>query len=380
MKEWLVTICYFTALTLTVNAAGVSLKRGITANGAGYPNEGPNCVADGNVNTKYCNKSSSIWLQYSYGDKKTMFSYSIISANDPPERDPKDWKLFGSNDGQKWTELDSRSGESFAGRFTKKTFIVKKPGDYSVYKLDVTANHGADIYQLAELSFSERRIKEPKRSEAPKAVTKEKPFNGQNLDGWIATGERGQNMWKVGTAQVSLGNPMHLVVKEGGNELVNAPPGHGKSRNFYSEATHGDALIELELMVPKSSNSGIYVHGNYEIQVLDSYGRKKLGMGDMGAIFGAQPPKMNACKKPGEWQKYEIYFHAPEFDEGGKKIKNAFFERVILNGKLIQENIEMEECTPGSVDGKEKPEGPIMFQGDHGPVAYRNIVIKPLPK
>ncbi len=128
-------------------------------------------------------------------------------------------------------------------------------------------------------------------------------------------------------------------------------------------------------MVPKGANSGIYVMGEYEVQVLDSYGRAKLGGGDMGAIYGAQPPKVNACKKPGEWQKYVIDFQAPRFDENGNKTANARFIRVKLNGRLLHENVEMKRHTPAGVTGREHPVGPIMFQGDHGPVAYRNIKI-----
>ena len=97
----------------------------------------------------------------------------------------------------------------------------------------------------------------------------------------------------------------------------------------------------------------------------------------MGAIYGAAPPRVNAYKKPGEWQKYEIHFRAPRF-AGGKKTTNAKFLKVIFNGQLLHENVEMKKATPGGVDGKEKPKGPLMFQGNHGPVAYRNIVIKPL--
>ncbi len=76
-----------------------------------------------------------------------------------------------------------------------------------------------------------------------------RPFNGKNLDGWTAKGRRGKNLWKVGTAAVDPRNPKHLVAKEGGNELVNTPPGHGKSRDFYSKCKHGDALVEFALQV-----------------------------------------------------------------------------------------------------------------------------------
>lgn len=205
------------------------------------------------------------------------------------------------------------------------------------------------------------------------------PFNGKDLSDW-KTKPRGNNTdrWSVGIAAVDPERSNELIVKEGFGEMVNTPSkANGKSLDIYSTFTYGDARIELELMVPKGSNSGIYLHGEYEIQVLDSYGKEKLGMGDMGAIYGAKPPSVNACKKPGEWQKYEILFHAPKFEDG-KKVKNAFIDKVILNGTVIQENVELPKPTPGGLTGKEKAEGPIMFQGDHGPVAYRNIKISPL--
>ena len=205
------------------------------------------------------------------------------------------------------------------------------------------------------------------------------PFDGKSLQYW-KTKPRGKNtnQWKVGIAAVNPERPNELVVKEGSGEMVNTPSkATGKSLDIYSTFTHGDARIELELMVPKGSNSGIYLHGEYEVQVLDSYGRKKLGMGDMGAIYGAKPPSTNACKKPGEWQKYIILFRAPKFKDG-KKVANARIDKVILNGQLLQQDVELPKPTPGGITGKEKAKGPIMFQGDHGPVAYRNIKITSL--
>ena len=205
------------------------------------------------------------------------------------------------------------------------------------------------------------------------------PFNGKDLDDW-KTKPRGKNkdLWVVGVAAVHPERANEMIVKKGSGEMINTPSkANGKSLDIYSTFTHGDARIELEIMVPKGSNSGIYLHGEYEIQVLDSFGRTKLGMGDMGAIYGAKPPALNASKKPGEWQKYEIFFHAPKYKDG-KKVKNAHVEKVVLNGKVIQENVELPKPTPGGLTGKEMAKGPIMFQGDHGPVAYRNIKISPL--
>ena len=204
-------------------------------------------------------------------------------------------------------------------------------------------------------------------------------FNGKDLDDWTAKKHRKtKSLWSVGTPKIDPKNPKALIVVAGGDAMINTPAGHRKSLDIYSGLKHGDGIIELEVMVPKGSNSGIYLQGEYEIQVLDSYGRAKMGGGDMGAIYGAKPPKLNACRKPGEWQTYEIHFKAPKFDAKGKKTANARIEKVLLNGKLIQEKIELRGPTPGGVNGKEKPQGPLMFQGNHGPVAYRNITVKPL--
>lgn len=207
----------------------------------------------------------------------------------------------------------------------------------------------------------------------------DRPFNGKNLDGWKVKGHhpKRKSHWTVGSARPNPDKPKEFLVAEKGCELINARS-HG--RDLYSTYTHGDAVILIEVMVPEASNSGIYVHGEYEIQVLDSFGRdKNPGRGDMGAIYGAAPPTKPVYKKPGEWSQYEIHFQAPRFDAKGKKIANARFLKVILNGAVIHKDVEMKGPTPGGVDGKEKPKGPLLFQGDHGPVSYRTIRILPLP-
>ncbi len=197
-------------------------------------------------------------------------------------------------------------------------------------------------------------------------------FNGTNLEGWTCKGRKDHAHWKVGIAEVAPDNPRTLVAEpaaEGKGEMVNAP-GHGT--DIFSQQEFGDATLELEVMVPKGSNSGIYVMGEYEVQVLDSFGKRKVGPGDMGGIYGATAPAVNASQAPGEWQRYVIEFQAPRFD-GDKKVANAKFVKVTLNGQVIHENVEMKGPTPGGVKGREAPTGPIMFQGNHGPVAYRNI-------
>ena len=203
------------------------------------------------------------------------------------------------------------------------------------------------------------------------------PFNGKDLNNWeVRPGTRlSKSKWTVGVAAIAAGNPKMLVSKSGSGEMINLAAHHGESFDLFCRDKFGDARIEVELMVPQGSNSGVYVMGEYEIQVLDSWGRKKMGGGDMGAVYGAAPPAINASKKPGEWQKYVIDINAPRYDAGGGKIANARLVKVQLNGKVLHENVMLSRPTPGGVSGKEAAKGPIMFQGNHGAVALRNIRI-----
>ena len=204
------------------------------------------------------------------------------------------------------------------------------------------------------------------------------PFNGNDLDNWeVKQKSTGANKWVVGQPALDAANPGAFMVKEGKGAFVNNVTGHGQSWDIYSKDTWGSSRIEVEFMVAKGANSGVYVMGEYEVQILDSHGKEKMGNGDMGAIYGATPARVNACKKAGEWQKYVIDFKAPKY-VAGKKVENARFIKVELNGQVIQEDIEMKGPTPSGVTGQESATGPIMFQGDHGPVAFRNIKITPM--
>ncbi len=200
-------------------------------------------------------------------------------------------------------------------------------------------------------------------------------FNGKDLTGWLTKEGEPAETLKIGTAKLDPNNPSELVVEPEGHELINFK---GGAHDFFSEAKFGDAVIEVEFMVPKGSNSGVYVMGEYEVQIFDSFGKSEVEPSDVGGLYGAQAPSLNASKAPGEWQKFEIAFRAPKFDKEGKKTANACFMKVTLNGKVIHEKVEMKGPTPGGISGKEAPEGSLMFQGNHGPVAYRNIKITPV--
>jgi hypothetical protein len=153
-----------------------------------------------------------------------------------------------------------------------------------------------------------------------------------------------------------------------------------------------DVEVHLEFMIPKGSNSGIYLMGRYEIQILDSFGRGKVGHGDLGGLyqrwdtrrpkkqfgFEGVPPKVNAAKAPGEWQTIDITFRAPRFDAEGKKSENAKFVKVMVNDQLVHENQEAAGPTRAHPLKDEAAKGPIAIQGDHGPIAIRSFKVKPL--
>jgi hypothetical protein len=208
-----------------------------------------------------------------------------------------------------------------------------------------------------------------------------KPFNGTDLKGWKLRNEK-NNKWVVGHAKLDEAEPRQFAVqllkpdREGAPEMVNDLKKGEHGTDIYTEEKFGDCAVEVELMIPKGSNSGIYLMGEYEVQVLDSYGKEKVGPGDMGGIYNTAAPKKNACKKPGEWQKFVIHFQAPRFEDG-KKTANAKFLKVTLNDEVLHENVEAPKPTGSELSGKEVATGPLMIQGDHGPVALRNIKITP---
>jgi Domain of Unknown Function (DUF1080) len=207
-----------------------------------------------------------------------------------------------------------------------------------------------------------------------------KSLIGTDLSGWKLKDANLSKTWVVvGDVRLDPADPKKLVGSgEATSEksaLFRTPIAKGS--DIYTEQEFGDCEIHLEFVVPKSSNSGVYLMGRYEVQVLDSFGTPddKLGQGDVGAIYSAAKPASNAAKEPGEWQTFDIIFQAPRF-EGGKKTQNAKFLSVKLNGKEIQKNVEVKAPTGGQLYNDEKPTGPLLFQGDHGIVAFRNVRVK----
>lgn len=162
---------------------------------------------------------------------------------------------------------------------------------------------------------------------------------------------------------------------------------------LLTRESFGDVEVELEFMIPKGSNAGIYLMGRYEVQILDSSGKEKVGSGDMGGIYayrdtskpkdkqwsGGSRPLVNASLAPGQWQNMKIVFQAPRFDARGQKTSDALFKSVFINGKQVQKNTPTKGPTASHPLPGECAAGPIAIQGDHGPIAIRKFTVMPLP-
>jgi hypothetical protein len=156
-----------------------------------------------------------------------------------------------------------------------------------------------------------------------------------------------------------------------------------KGGDILSKEAFGSAQIHVEFMTPVTSgrgqdrgNSGVYIQGRYEVQVLDSFQSETYPDGQCGAVYKQHSPLVNACRPPGEWQAYDIVFRAPTF-ESGKKVANARLT-VFHNGVLIHDDVELTGPTGAAGRGQEGPTGPLLLQ-DHGhEVKFRNIWIRSL--
>jgi type 1 glutamine amidotransferase len=154
-----------------------------------------------------------------------------------------------------------------------------------------------------------------------------------------------------------------------------------------SAEEYADALIHVEFQIPQGSNSGVYVQGRYEVQILDSFGKpaREMKVTDVGAIyerwendrgFDGSAPMRNAFRGPGTWNTYDILFRAPRFDSAGRKVEDARFVEVRLNGVVVQREVAISGPTRAAPFGDERPSGPIVLQADHGPVRYRNAWVR----
>jgi hypothetical protein len=191
-------------------------------------------------------------------------------------------------------------------------------------------------------------------------------FNGKDLSQW-ETSKHEPAPWKVDDG-------IATVVPHSGY--------------IYTKKAFGDCQLHIEWATPAEvsgegqgrGNSGVFLQSRYEIQVLDSYDNKTYFNGQAGALYGQSAPLVNCCRKPGEWQTYDIIYHAPQFNDDGS-VKKPGTVTVIQNGILVQDHVTIQGTLVGGGGLKYQPHGakePLALQ-DHGnPVRYRNIWIREL--
>ena len=218
-------------------------------------------------------------------------------------------------------------------------------------------------------------------------------------EGWIDLLKT--DVWKkvdagwIMTDSVSLNSTKNTRLaatkKEGGTVWVNGE--NGRLPDLITKQEFGDCEVHVEFLIAKNSNSGIKFHAVYEIQILDSYGKKDLTGDGMGGIYPRADtsmgykhidngigPRVNASKPAGEWQTLDVVWKSPRVDAKGEKIANATVVKAVLNGEVIHENQELKTPTGANWSKKETATGPFMLQCDHGPVAWRNVRIRSTEK
>ena len=171
------------------------------------------------------------------------------------------------------------------------------------------------------------------------------------------------------------GKPAGWKVEDG---ILQVVPGTG---DIMTTQRMTDFYLHLEFRCPDmpdatgqaKGNSGVFLQGRYEIQVLDSHGWERPGMGDCGAIYNQFAPLVNACRAALEWQTYDVTFRAPRAGDSGPSLT------VVHNGQVIHNNVQLPGTTGAAIDEEILEPGPLLVQDHRALVAYRNIWIVELP-
>ncbi|NNE90408.1 MAG: sulfatase-like hydrolase/transferase [Verrucomicrobiales bacterium] len=298
-----------------------------------------------------------------------------------------DTEFYVSDSAEKFPEKPV-IGVEFTKKKTAQAADLEEPatGRYVkvVVKSDVTGNGWASAGEIGV-------IEEPAGEQGPKGLAGKSGVNLLALQTW--KGDTGE--WAMASEVVASNTEKKWESVKNGDDgpIFYNGKKEGKTANLTSKFEFGDVEAVIEFLIPAKSNSGIYFQERYEVQILDSHHKgKDNNVHDCGAIYergdDSKPkgekgyegtvPTTNAAKPPGEWQKFEIKFRAPRFDENGRKTENARFVSVKLNGIEIHKNVEVTGPTRGGKAGPEAAEAPINIQGNHGPVAFRKIEIKPI--
>ncbi|WP_424001654.1 3-keto-disaccharide hydrolase [Maribacter sp. IgM3_T14_3] len=279
------------------------------------------------------------------------------------------WNLTIDQEGEKlpsWLEIRHSGTNTLIGRFTyafgsaRPVAEIEKHGELFSFSIPPQWEPGASNMEFegkivgdglaGTMIYVDGKTYKWTATKSPKLPYYEnakegktvKLFNGKNLSGWeMKTG----NQW---------------AVLDG--ILTSAKPGV----NLISEEKFNDFKLHAEFRYPEGSNSGMYLRGRYEVQIADNIGLEPSSI-YFGGIYGLLTPNENAAMKAGEWQTYDITLI-------GRRVT------IVANGKTVISNQNIEAMTGGALDNNEAEAGPIMIQGDHGPVEFRKLEITPLSK
>ncbi|MFQ5739658.1 MAG: DUF1080 domain-containing protein [Acidobacteriota bacterium] len=265
-----------------------------------------------------------------------------------------------------WFQIE-RSGEDFTGQFVGRVGSARPiqtidfsggklafslPVQYESHKTDMRfegqleAGHLKGTTNVADgstLPWTAVRAPELPAPLNPQWGEPIQLFNGSDLAGWKPRDPEAPNMWQ---AQDGV--------------LANT----GRGTDLITEQTFQDFRLHLEFKYPEGSNSGVYLRGRYEVQIQDDYG-KEPGSRFIGGVYGFLTPSKNAGRPAGEWQTYDITLL-------GRRIT------ITLNGETVIDNQEIPGITGGALSAREEEPGPLMLQGDHGPISFRNLVLTPV--
>ncbi|MFS4467662.1 DUF1080 domain-containing protein [Maribacter sp. 2210JD10-5] len=277
------------------------------------------------------------------------------------------WNLTISKDGEElpsWLEINHSGNSTLVGRFTyafgsaRPVAEIKKFDEVFYFAIPPQWEEGAAYMEFqgkkvgeelkGTMNYTDGTTAEWKAVKAPKLTYTANPkwrktkkiFNGKNLDGWKADRE---NQWQVVDGILTSSK---------------------SGANLITEEKFTDFKLHAEFRYPEDSNSGIYLRGRYEIQIADNIGLEPSSI-YFGGIYGLLTPNENAAKKAGEWQTYDITLN-------GRRVT------ITANGKTIISEQNIPGMTGGALDNDEAAPGPIMIQGDHGPVEFRVLEITPI--
>lgn len=250
------------------------------------------------------------------------------------------------------TLIVTREQKNKEGKVTTETITAKAEGDMLKATTAKKNEEGKEVGKPAE--FTGKRIAElPPKPDLSKVKFGEpvQLLNGKDLTGWRLLKEGVDNGWSVVDGVLQ-------------NRVVKAKDKH--FGNLRTDAEFEDFNLKTEVRTQEGSNSGIYLRGIYEVQVMESFG-KPLDSHHMGALYSRITPSVNAEKPVGEWQTLDITLVDRHLT-------------VVLNDKTIIDNQAVLGCTGGAMTSDESKPGPIYLQGDHTNVDYRNMVLRPVVK